>query len=286
MKIRESWVQAKEQLAASAIADADIEAEVILRHTLGAERAQYFAALNDQLSGAHEEQVSRWIRRRIAGEPLAYILGHREFYGLDFYVNSSVLIPRQETELLVDKVLECSKERPSQYLQVGDVGTGSGAIAVAVARHLPKATIYAIDSSHEALLVANSNRRRHGVAGRVHLLQGDLLNGLNAPLDVIVSNPPYLRSGEIVALPQEIRREPVRALDGGPNGLEIIERLIRQAPFRIRPGGRVLLEVAPQQLESVLRIGREVFPTAQLSFAHDLSGAARVVSIELLGAVG
>jgi release factor glutamine methyltransferase len=225
------------------------------------------------------------VRRRAAGEPLAYILENREFYGLDFLVNPSVLVPRQETELLVDKVLEFAAARPFDLARdepggavvIADIGTGSGAIAVAIAKSLPRATVYATDSSREALAVADANRRRHGVVDRVILSHGDLLQALPAPVDVLVSNPPYISTAELAGLAPEVRREPIRALDGGPDGLDVVRRLFRQASDCVRPGGLMAVEIAPQQLESVTRIARSCFPTGQVSHDLDLSGLPRVV---------
>ena len=289
MKIRESWMRATEQLAHNGVPDASIEAEVLLRHAMDVERADFFAALHHRLDAPDQERVDMSVRRRASGEPLAYILGHREFYGLDIQVDSHVLVPRQETELLVDKVLELAEDetfraapnRHGRALLIADVGTGSGAIAVAIAHHLPQAIVYATDSSRQALAVADINRRRHGVSNRVHLRQGDLLEALQAPVDVIVSNPPYIRTDELAGLPIEVRREPSGALDGGHDGLQIIHRLFLQAPRRIRAGGCLLVEIAPQQLEDVSRLGREAFPSAKVSFARDLLGLPRVVCVGL-----
>ena len=281
MKVREAWISTTEQLEHSAVLDAGIEAEALLRHALNMDRPQFFASLDDDLDGSHSASIAGLVERRMRGEPLAYILGSREFYGLDFYVNSDVLIPRQETELLVETVLEFSSERPERHLVIADVGTGSGAIAIAIARHLDRATIYAIDSSHEALLVAATNRRRHAVEDRVHLLHGDLLDPLPTTVDVIVSNPPYLSSAQMCALARELRREPSRALNGGADGLDTVRRLLRQAPSHTSPGGRVLVEIDPEQLSAALQIGQDAFPSARLSHSPDLLGLARAVIIEL-----
>ncbi len=288
MRVRESWVRTKEQLARNNIADASLEAEVLLRHATSKDRAEFFAALNEQLPHTCQQRVNQDVRRRLSGEPLAYILGHREFYGLDLCVSPAVLIPRQETELLVDKIIEFSRQRPEQHLLIADVGTGSGAIAVAVAHCLSNATVYATDSSREALLVADVNRHRHAVSERVHLCHGDLLAPIDSPVDVVVSNPPYLTTKEIDDCPQDIRREPSLALDGGADGLAIVKRLFRQAPSYIRPGGLLVVEIAPSQVESVLAMGRDAFPTARVSFSRDLLGLPRAVTVELAlaGTVG
>ena len=278
MRVRESWLRATERMAED-VADPELEAEVLLRHAAGMDRAGFFAGLDEQLPPALSTKVSRYVRRRIAGEPLAYLVGHREFYGLELFVNSTVLVPRQETELLVDKVLE--NAGANRDLLIADVGTGSGAIAVALACNLPDATVYVTDTSHEALRVADINRRRHGVAARVHLRRGDLLGPVEAPVDVIVSNPPYLRTDELDALPADVRREPVNALDGGPDGLDTIRRLVREAPSHLRAGGRMLVEIAPEQLGPVVHLSREVFSNTGVSFARDLIGLPRVVIASL-----
>ena len=280
MKIRESLVQAAACLSQRSVPDPHIEAEALIRHVTGIDRTGLFSAWNAHLTPRQEEQVSRLTSRRLEGEPLAYLLGHREFYGLDFLVNPHVLVPRQETELLVDKVLGFAKDRPGEGLRIADVGTGSGAIAVSISRHLPNAQVYATDISPEALSVADINRRRHGVLGRVHLRRGDLLQALDGPVDVVVSNPPYLKSGEILCLAPEVQREPFHALDGGATGLEVIGRLLKQAPEYLRPGGLMAVEIDPEQLDQTRRLAREAIPGASVSFDRDLLGMPRVVCIE------
>ncbi len=279
MRVGEWWARTTERLRKHVIADAGIEAEVLLRHAMDMGRADFFAALDVQLDPPRKELADRLLQRRVAGEPLAYILGNREFYGLDFCVNPSVLVPRQETELLVDAVLEHYKERPDQEPVIADVGTGSGAIAIAIARHLPRAAIYATDSSHEALMVADVNRRRHSVTDRVQLVQCDLLEALREPIDVIVSNPPYLTTEELTRGQPEIRREPPHALDGGKDGLDITRQLLRQARGHLRPEGLIVVEIAPQQLGPVMQMGTEAFPAAAVSFSLDLLDEPRIVSI-------
>ena len=282
MRIRESLARTGDRLCDAGVPVHRIEAEVLLRHVLGMERAEFFAELDERLAPQHERQVWQLVRRRLDGEPLAYIVGHREFYGLNFVVNSHVLIPRQETELLVDKVLELfSADVPGEHPAIADIGTGSGAIAIAIATHLPRATVYATDASAEALAVTDTNRRRHGVSERVYLCQGDLLEALPGPVDVIVSNPPYIGTREIARLSQEVRREPACALDGGADGLEVSSRLVRQAESYVRPGGHVFVEIAPEQLDAVSRLARHTFPTAAVSFARDLLGLPRAVIVEL-----
>ena len=277
MTLRAAWMQARSRLERAGIDDASLESEVILRHTLGVDRAAFFAALEEHPDSGALGLADSLAERRLQGEPLAYILGRREFYGLDILVTPAVLIPRQETELIVDGILELGRGQPG--LTVADVGTGSGAIAVAAAFNLPSCRIYATDSSEAALRVARDNCRMHGVDDRVELRHGDLLDALDGPVDVIASNPPYVMTGEIAGLGREIGREPVQALDGGPDGLDVIRRLFEQAPAALRPGGAMLVEIDPRQLQAVMSLADAAFPGGRVSYRRDLSGRPRVVVV-------
>lgn len=255
---------------------------MLVRHSLGLDRAWYFASLSDAVAPHLRQEAVAFARRREEGEPLAYITGHREFYGLDFLVDGRVLIPRQETETLVDCVVEhCAALEGDRTVKVADVGTGSGAIAVAVAVRVPRATVTAIDVDAGALEVADANRRRHGVVGRVKLACGDLLAPLSAPVDVIVSNPPYIRSGDMAILPREVLREPAGALDGGADGLDVVRRLLAEAPGRLNAGGALFVEIAPEQLDEVQGMARASFPGARVTHREDALGMARVVCVEV-----
>jgi release factor glutamine methyltransferase len=214
------------------------------------------------------------IHHRAANYPLPYLTGHAEFYGLDFEVTPEVLIPRPETETLVDLALA---RRPAAIV---DVGTGSGCVAVALAVHLPEATVCAIDISPAALAVAQRNVERHGVADRVRLMVGDVLSPRPSRADLIVSNPPYIPTGDCAALQASVRdHEPSLALDGGPDGLSVIEPLMAQAPAVLRPGGVLLIEIGFDQGETVSRLARTYFPQAQVRIYHDLAGRDRVLEV-------
>ena len=282
MTVGQSLARIADHLSTGGIADSRIEAEVLLRHMLGMDRAEFFAALAVPLTPSQEGGLRRLVGRRLDGEPLAYITGHREFYGLDLVVGPAVLIPRQETELLVDNALElCAGRAKREPVRVADVGTGCGGVAIAIAAHLPDATVYATDISPGALAVADVNRRRLGVSKRVHLCQGDLLEPLPEPVDIIVSNPPYISTDAIADLADEVRREPTSALDGGTDGLAVTRRLLDQVRDHLRPGGCVLVEIDSWQLESACRIAREAIPAARVSYATDLLGSPRVVVADL-----
>ncbi len=283
MKLREHLAWLRECLKGAAIPDAAIEAEVLLRHALDMDRARFFMSLEEEPSPGQEQLLQRLTARRLEGEPLAYITGRREFYGLEFLVSPHVLVPRQETELLVDMALEAARARGQGRLLVADVGTGSGCIAIAIARSLPQAIVYATDISPEALAVSDSNRRRHGVEGRVRLLQGDLLCPLPEAVDIIVSNPPYIPAALLPQLAPEVRREPRLALDGGPDGLGAISRLLEQVPARLRPGGVACIELSPEQAEAAGGMAARALPSARVSVHNDLLGLARVLRIEMAG---
>ena len=261
------------------ILDSNLEAEVLVRHSLNWDRAQFYASLSESLKPAIVDRVQAITNRRLSGEPLAYITGHREFYGLELIVNSAVLIPRQETELIVAATLDYTSALHTG-LTIADVGTGSGAIAVALAANLPNAQVFAIDLSSDALTVAERNRCKHRLVDRVCLLQGDLLAPLQHSVDIVVSNPPYIASALIAGLSREVRHEPRRALDGGKDGMEVIRQLLRQAPFKVNAGGCVLIEISPEQSDAAHKTAREQFPRADISVLNDLLGLPRCLVVK------
>ena len=251
------------------------------------DRASLYASMREELPEPAARQLGDLLRRRTAREPLAYITGHREFFGIDLEVGPAVLIPRQETELLVERAIDfCSSLGPAARPLIADIGTGSGAIAVAIALHAPRATVYATDISREALATADKNRRRHGLEGRVHLRRGDLLYALPHPVDLVVSNPPYIPTGDISYLAPEVQREPRSSLDGGVDGLGVVRRLLAQTPGRLRPGGRVIVEISPEQLDLVSALARRCAPYGEVGFHRDMLGLARAVELSPLHLFG
>ncbi|NJN66605.1 MAG: peptide chain release factor N(5)-glutamine methyltransferase [Chloroflexaceae bacterium] len=269
-----------------------LDAEILLAQVAGWSRARLLAEHRTVLAPAQAESFAHLVARRANLEPVAYLVGHREFYGLEMVVDPRVLVPRPETELLVDLALAAiAAMPPSPPLLVADIGTGSGAIAIALAVHAPSCHLYATDISADALEVAALNAARHQVAHRVTLLQGDLLapfsdphSGSPGPLfDIIVSNPPYTILDEIDA--GVARHEPSLALDGGPDGLHLYRRLIPQALRSLRPGGCLLLEIGATQAEAVVMLARAAFsspfPSCACRVHRDLAGRDRVVAIAL-----
>jgi len=258
-----------------------LDAELLLAHALGRERTWLLAHPQHRLTAAERERFAALLARRQAREPLAYILGRREFYGLDLVVDRRVLVPRPETELLVEQTLGWARSLPpAEPLALADVGTGSGCVAVALAVHLPQAFIYGLDASADALEVATANVARHAVEGRVRLLQGDLLQPLPEPVDVIVANLPYVPSDELAMLEPEVRDyEPRAALDGGPDGLGPMRRLLAQAPAYLRPGGALFLEIGAGQGAAASELARQHFPQANVDVLPDYAGRDRVLRV-------
>lgn len=284
MTLREAWQQGSRLLRAAGIPDASLESEILLRHALseglrtpaeGISRAGLFSRWGEPAPALRLRRFRSYLRRRLKREPTAYILKQREFYGLDFFVDRRVLIPRPETELLVEKAVALAGERP---LRVVEVGTGCGAVAIALAHHLPRARIWATDISPSALQVARRNRKRYRLGHRVRLLEGDLLLPLPGPADLIVANLPYVRDSDIAGLPPEVRDyEPLSALRGGPDGLDLVRRLLAQAPSRLRPGGWLLFEVGQGQAETAIALARQALGGARVEVAADPAGIPRLV---------
>ena len=235
-----------------------LDAEVLLAKSLGCRRIELYTAFENEPSEAARAAFRELVRRRAEGVPVAYLVGHREFYSLDFRVTPDVLIPRPETELLVIAVLDMAKTRPvGEKLTIADVGTGSGIIAVCAAKHLPACHVIAIDTSPAALEVAKSNAEKHRVLERVEFVHSDLFASV-APekkFDFILSNPPYVAAGEFDVLPPDVKNfEPRSALLAGPRGTEVIERLIPQSAQRLNPGGYLIIEISPMIHDRVVAL--------------------------------
>ncbi|MFM7413730.1 MAG: peptide chain release factor N(5)-glutamine methyltransferase [Planctomycetota bacterium] len=255
-----------------------LDAEVLLAHVRGCPRIALYTAFDEPVADGVRARFRELVSRRGGGEPVAYLVGSREFFSLPFAVTKDVLIPRPETEGLVVRAIDLFREAAAP--RIADVGTGSGAIAVAVAKRLLQATLVATDISAAALAVAADNAARHGVADRVSFVESDLLAApdLAGPWDAILSNPPYVREDEFASLPRDVRdHEPRSALVAGPTGVEVVERLARQAVERLAPGGWLLVEIGPAvaaAAEGVIAavVGLEPAPTLK-----DLAGLPRIV---------
>ncbi|MBC7224049.1 MAG: peptide chain release factor N(5)-glutamine methyltransferase [Anaerolineae bacterium] len=258
-----------------------LDAQLLLAHVLVWERSGVLAHPEAPLGDAAAERYRRLVARRARREPLAYIVARRAFWGMDLEVRPGVLVPRPETETLVEQALAWALRRGGRTWGgvLADVGTGSGAVAVALARELPYARVWATDTSPEALWVAQANARRYGVAHRIRVVQGEWLAPVQGPVDAIVSNPPYVPSGVLDRLAPEIARyEPRRALDGGPDGLAAYRQLLPQAARALSPGGAIFLEVGHDQADAVSDLLRGHFPGWRVVRFRDLGGHWRVVA--------
>jgi release factor glutamine methyltransferase len=240
-----------------------LDAEVLLAEAIGCQRIQLYTAFDDVPKEEIRAAFRELVRRRAEGTPVAYLVGRREFYSLSFQVTPDVLIPRPETEFLVIALIDLAKaraaEKPGEEVAICDVGTGSGIIAVAAAKHIPSGRVLALDTSPAALDVARANAEAHGVAGRIEFLQSDLLGGVpdGRRFDFIASNPPYVSEAELAALAPGVRDfEPRAALLAGPRGTEVIDRLLPQAAQRLLPGGSLLIEISPMIHDAALALLR------------------------------
>jgi release factor glutamine methyltransferase len=270
---------AQRRLRAAGIDDAGLEAEVLLRHALGLDRSRLFASPQDEIDDQRRREFDALVARRLAREPAAYVTGHKEFYGLDLETTPDALIPRPETELLVDEALRLAPA--DEPFVIADVGTGCGAIAIALAARLPKAVIYAIDASPAALALAERNAGRLLPAGRIRFLSGDLLDPLPEPAGLIVANLPYVKTSDWQALPPEIRdHEPRSALDAGPTGTEVIERLLREAPRHLKGNGVLLVEIGWDQGDRMREIAGRLLPGARVEIKKDLAALDRLLVIQ------
>jgi release factor glutamine methyltransferase len=225
-----------------------LDAQILLAHALGCQRPQLYTRYDEVVAEEPRGRFRELVRQRVEGCPVAYLVGSKEFFLLPYEVSPAVLIPRPSTESLVSACLERAK--PLAAPQVIDVGTGSGCIAVSVAKRHAGARVLAVDRSPEALAVARRNAERHGVADRVEFLESDLFDAVPAgqAFDFVLSNPPYIRSADVAGLAPEVRdHEPRLALDGGPNGFLVFDRLMAQAPARLASGGWLLIEIGADQ---------------------------------------
>jgi release factor glutamine methyltransferase len=281
--LREVILQTQDTLQAAGIPDARLEAEVLLINILQVPRHRIYAFFEQELTSRQGEVLAQLVERRLKREPLAYILGHKEFFGIDLAVRPGVLIPRPETELLVEHTLftAMSHIEETGELVITEAGAGTGAISINLAIHLPMARIYATELHPQALAVAEHNIHRHNVADRVTLLPGDLLEPVPETANIIVANLPYISGDAIDGLQPEVLWEPREALDGGPDGLDVIRRLMQQSQHKLRDGGVIILEIDPHQAQPMEDLARELFPDASISTEQDLAHLDRIFVVDL-----
>lgn len=275
--LRDALTGAQRKIETLGSDEAALEAELLLMHALGMDRARLYARLNEPLDSATDSVFAALVLRRLAREPVAYITGHREFFGLDFEVSPAALIPRPETETLVQLVVAFSRSR-QQPVTIADIGTGAGVIAISLSMELPDARVIATDESVEALELAKRNADRL-VPGRIEFRQGDLLAPLDSAVEIIAANLPYVTVAQWKEMPPEIRDyEPRSALDGGSDGLDVIRRLLEAAPAFLNPDGALFCEIGEWQGAEVREIASAAFPGARIEILADLAGRDRVLA--------
>ncbi|MDI7248009.1 MAG: peptide chain release factor N(5)-glutamine methyltransferase [Bacillota bacterium] len=287
--VRDALRIATERLRGAGIPTPRLDAEVLLAHVLGARREYLYAHPERRLGAEEHASYQAAVERRLTRLPVAYITGRKEFMSLEFLVDENVLIPRPETETLVEAVIDRLRERGGGVGQtagapvlVADIGTGSGAIAVSIAWFVRRACLIAVDISPEALRVARENARRHGVEGRMEFLEGDLLEplsgrNLEGRIDAVVSNPPYLSRRMMANLPPEVAKEPRGALAGGEAGLDLARAILDGARTFLAPDGFVALEVGHDHAATVRRIATDEFGYDGVDTIPDYAGVQRVV---------
>jgi len=285
MIIREALVLGQKKLNASGIESSNLDVSLLLAHVLNIEQTKLIAIYTDFLSEEKLTLFHKLLERRIEGECIAYILGKKEFWGIEFIVNSAVLVPRPDTEILVEEVLKLlaadnKNQEAENNIRVLDLCTGSGAIAIALKSSMPALTIWATDICEKALEVAKKNAEKLLAPNTIQFFQGNLYEALPASnsrqFDIITSNPPYILSGKLKSLPPEVQKEPRLALDGGIDGLDIIRKIIEDAPDYLKPGGKLFLEADPDQMNTISLL-LEKNGYSSIKKYKDLSGLERVI---------
>ena len=272
-------IAARERLIRAGIPpdQAGIDAEVLIRHVLGWDRAKYLASRHEPLPSTASFPFEAALAERERRVPVAYITGHREFWGLDFDISPAVLIPRPESELIVEAALTFLSDAEAR-LRIADVGTGSGCLAVSLAYERPQATLLATDVSEDAIAIARRNAERHGVSGRIRFARTSFLTDIQGPFDLIVANPPYVPRSHQATLSPDVRdHEPAVALFGrGEDGLDDVRELLGQSATRLAPSGRVMMEFGYGQGDAV-RAGAERAGLDIVDILRDLQGHERTL---------
>lgn len=277
-------VAATQRLASAGLDTPRLDSEVLLAHLLGLARSQLYTYSERALSTGERVGYEELVKRRFRHEPVAYLVGTKAFYGLDLAVDPRVLIPRPETELLVDLALDLvgqAEANGHQPVRLVDVGTGSGAIALAVAANAPTVQVFATDISPAALALAQENAHRLGLASRISFLHGDLLCPVPQPVHLVLANLPYIAEAEWPSLQPDIADfEPALALSGGADGLALIRDLLLQAPAYLQPGGAMLLEIGSHQGKAVAQLATQAFPHGLVEVLTDYSYQDRMVQVQ------
>jgi len=290
LSVAQGLTRARNMLAVAGSDTPVLDAELLLAHVLGRDRAWLYTYPERVLTWPQSVAYLTLVERRVDHEPVAYLVGHKEFFGLDFIVTPNVLVPRPETEMLVEKALQLVRSRAGQ-LTMADVGTGSGVIAVGLAVNLPHARVLAMDICPAALAVARRNVARHHVGDRVACVQADLLIPCAATFDLVIANLPYICCGDLHPAYEEAAQgttralgwEPRVALNGGSDGLEVVRRLLMVVAHRLHPDGVLLVEIGADQGSEVLKLARVHFPRAMAEVIKDWAGLDRFLTVSSPG---
>lgn len=280
--LSEAINKAANLLSTAGITNARLDAEVLLSHIIKKDRVWLITHRDDVLDNKHQRDFAAVIQRRTRREPLQHIIGNQEFWGLEFKVSPDVLIPRPETEFIIEAALAIVQDRNTP-VSIIDLCTGSGCIAVSLAKELTAARVIATDASENALAVARENTRRHGVSEHIRFLQGDLFEPLEeldirGQIDIIVSNPPYVQAGDLPTLQPEVRDyEPEMALIAGPEGTEMAKRIIQLAPEYLKKNGALIMEMGLSQAEALTRMVEATGAYGNPALLKDLAGIERVI---------
>ena len=286
LSVAQALTRGRDMLVVAGSDTPALDAEVLLAHVLGRDRAWLYTYPERVLTWPQSVAYLTLVERRADHEPVAYLVSHKEFFGLDFIVTADVLVPRPETELLVEKALQLAPSRGGQ-LTLADVGTGSGVVAVVLAVNLPHARVLAIDISAAALAVARRNVARHRVGDRVACVQADLLIPCAATFDLVIANLPYICSGDLHPAHEEAGQgttralgwEPRVALDGGSDGLEVVRRLLMVVAHRLHADGVLLVEIGADQGSEVLKLAQVHFPQSVAEVIKDWAGLDRFLTV-------
>ncbi len=270
------------KLLAKASRTPSLDAEVLLQFTLKIEKHKLFQDLAENISPRQLKRFNKLVARRKQSEPIAYLINNKEFFGLDFYVDKRVLIPRPETEILVEEALKIARKNKKDKPSIVDVGTGSGCIAVSLAKNLSNGKIFAIDKSLSALKVAKKNIDKHKLNSKIKLVRGNLLAPLKNRVDIIIANLPYLTLAKINATEESVRKyEPRMALLAGKKETTLYEKLLEQTPQYINKNGFILLEIDPLFRKETINLVKKYFPAAKISIKRDLAQKERVAIIKI-----
>jgi len=280
MTIQQALLSAIKKLRTKKIEAPALDVEVILMHLIKKPKTYLHSHLEKKLTAFQIKKFNSLISKRQRGTPVAYLTNHKEFYGLDFFITKDVLIPRPETELLIEQIIKTARQlhkETNESLIIADIGTGSGNMAITLAKYLPFAKLIATDISAEAIKVAKKNARQHKVLKRITFKKGDLLKPLKkSKPNIIVANLPYLTKDELV----NVRHEPKQALHGGKMGLELIQKLLSQTPKILARQGVILLEISPTQVKAVDYFVEQHLPDKKINIAKDLTDRERVIKIQ------